>query len=151
LCDFAHRIENYQDDEITYRLKPSDLDFNLLTKYVPEAIKNKHCYRGIGIFPDNINIDNIVGSLKSAIWTGTVDSWSEDKSYVDEIETKSLKGNFTGKLPIRMEADIKGLDIPIFWNIISTKCCGNDRKLFDSEFNGVDEIKHMLSAGIVCK
>lgn len=38
LRDYAHKLANYQDDEKSYALKPNDLDYDLLEKYVPEAL-----------------------------------------------------------------------------------------------------------------
>lgn len=138
LHDLAEKIKNYQDDEINYKIKKSDIDYNLISKYVPESLQSGKGYRGIGIEPDKIDINNIESSLREIIWTGTFDSWSFNGDYVNNIENYHLSMYFTNKIPVRITTNVSGLHLPTFWKEILNKYYGEDREKFNSEYDKVD-------------
>lgn len=128
LDDVGKAIYEYQNQPFAERekLTKEELQIDSIKTILPDAIYNGVAYRALLMDKDHINI-----------YTGEVESWSKDKSFVDNAFHSLFLDDAHGKnCIVKLKAQIYGIDITEFWIGFKAKIA----ETFKEEFGQIDTL-----------
>lgn len=141
--EFTDNIAEYQDQGGTNKADNvfifNNFNLDIVKKYLPEAIKQATCYRAIILKKDDIDKNDIENSIRKLIHFNNAESWTTDKKYADSLENSLLQEHFNPKtdVMVRLKANITGLYLPGFWELLEDNYYKNTENEFYEDYHDI--------------